>query len=302
MKTVLWCLGIVLILFLLFLEELYRYVFCRKSSALFTRLFDSKGHEDRYYQVRDAAKARLQELPCQRFTIRSDRGEQLRGFYYSFGAGGKKIAFIIHGYRSEHAETAGMFADYYRSRGIDVFCCDHTASGESEGKFIGFDLFETEDCLKWISFLTDRFGDDIQILLHGFSMGAATVMKMSGRCPEQVKCIVEDSGYESAKASLRHMVGPLYGPLRLVNRAVAGYDLNASDVKESLSEASLTILFIHGQDDRLVPYFNGPKLFDFYSGEKDCFFPEKTRHIESMYTSPEAYSRKLDALIARSFR
>ncbi len=280
-----------------FTEELYRYVFRRKSSALFTKLFDSKGHEGKYYVTRDLAAEKLRNTEHMEYEITSDRGETLRGYYYPCGSKGKTVAFIIHGYRSEHAETAGMFYDYYRSRGIDLFCCDHTASGNSEGEYIGFDIFETKDCLKWIDFLIEKFGKDVQIILHGFSMGGATVLQMSGNCPENVKFIISDSGFINARASLKHQVGPMYQPLRLINRIFAGYDLNASDVTESLGKAKVPILFVHGRDDKLVPFENGQALYEIYQGEKDFFFPENTRHIESMYTSSEGYEKKMDKFV-----
>ena len=181
-----------------FTEELYRYVFCRSGSPLFSALPKRQTHDEAYYSHRDGEAARLRALPQERFEIRSGRGERLVGHYFHGEGDGKRIAFLIHGYRSEHAETAGMYWDYYRSRGFDLFCCDHEAHGESGGKYIGFGCFEADDCLKWIDFLTERFGEDIQILLHGFSMGAATVMLMAPRCPANVKAIVEDSGYQSA--------------------------------------------------------------------------------------------------------
>ncbi len=282
-------------------EELYRYVFCRKSSALFSLLFDTKGHEENYYRVRDAAADRFRKRYHEEYTMKSARGEELKGFYYPFGAKGKKIAFIIHGYRSEHADTAGLYYEYYKKHGIDVFCCDHTASGESKGKYIGFDILETKDCLKWIDFLKEKFGDDIQIILHGFSMGGATVMQMSSACPSNVKFIIEDSGYKNAKASLEHQVGILYQPLRWMNKIFAGYDLDDSDVVKSLEKSKIPMLFVHGRDDKLVPFENGPELYEMYQGEKDCFFPSDTRHIESMYTSPELYAEKIDCFIEKYF-
>ena len=294
-----WVLLALLILILGFTEELYRYVFCKKSSRLFKILFDSQGHEPAYYDYRKAGETKMRELPQKVFTMASDRGETLKGFYYENGAKGKTIAFVVHGYRSEHADTGGIVIDYYRSRGIDVFAPDHTAEGESQGHFIGFDVLETPDCLKWIDFLKEKFGSDTRFILHGFSMGAATVMQMSGQCPENVKFIVEDSGYKNAYASMAHQVGPMYWPLRLINRIVAGYDWNDSDVTESLKKSRIPMLFVHGRDDKLVPFCSGPELYEAYEGPKDCFFPEKTRHIESMYTCPEEYSRKLDAFVEK---
>ena len=144
-----------------------------------------------------------------------------------------------------------------------------------------------------------HFGEDVEIILHGFSMGAATVLQMSSHCPKNVKFIIEDSGFINARASLAHQVGPMYQPLRWINRLIAGYDLDASDVTASLKKADIPILFVHGRDDKLVPFENGPKLYEMYPGEKDYFFPEHTRHIESMYTSSEEYGKKIDQFIKK---
>lgn len=283
----------------IFAEELYRYIFCRKQSAILARLLDSKGHEDGYYAARDAAAAYLRQLPHEEYTLYSSRGQKLKGYYYPCGSGGKKIVFMVHGYRSEHADTAGLYYEYYHSRGIDVFCCDHTAAGNSEGCYIGFDVLETQDCLSWIRFLRRRFGRDVQIILHGFSMGAATVMQMSSHCPSNVKFIIEDSGYVSARASLDHQIGPLYGPLRRINKIVAGYDLNDSDVTASLQKSKIPMLFVHGQQDELVPFENGAVLYELYEGPKECFFPQGAKHIESMYVEPEKYAAKIDEFVKR---
>ena len=114
-------------------SELYRFTFCREGSRLLAKFLDKKGHEDEYYIRRDEAAERLRNTPNEQLEIRSARGERLRGRYFPLGGEGRRIAFIIHGYRSEYAETAGMYLDYYASRGFDLFCCDHTAHGESEG-------------------------------------------------------------------------------------------------------------------------------------------------------------------------
>ena len=124
-----------------FTEELYRYVFCRSGSPLFSALPKKQTHDEAYYSHRDGEAARLRALPQERFEIRSSRGARLVGHYFHGEGDGKRIAFLIHGYRSEHAETAGMSWDYYRSRGFDLFCCDHEAHGESGGKYIGFGCF-----------------------------------------------------------------------------------------------------------------------------------------------------------------
>lgn len=283
-----------------FTGELYRYVFCRKGSPVFNRISGRKNHLRDYYLYRDRAAEHLRAAPQERILLRSDRGVELCGFYLPCGERPSgKIAFLIHGYRSNHAEAAGMFLDYYHSRGFDLFCCDHTAAGESGGHLIGFGCYEREDCLKWLDALKERFGESVQIVLHGFSMGGATVLQMSGRVPENVKFIVSDSGFRNAGELLSARLGPMYPLLRLINRVVAGYRMADTDVRPSLSRTHVPILFVHGTGDRTVPFETCPELFALCPSEKDCLYVAGARHVESMYVSPDEYEAKLDAFIAK---
>ncbi len=280
------------------LGEVYKYAFCRRGSRILNPIMDKKSHSPDYYVHRDSAAKALREAPQQRFTIRSERGELLRGFYIPCGEKPcGRIAFLIHGYRSEHAEAAGMYREYYKSRGVDLFCVDHTAAGESEGRFIGYDVFESRDCLQWLDFLHDRFGTDIQVILHGFSMGGGTVLSMSDCCPPCVRFIVDDCGFSGPIDSLRQRLGLLVWPLAAINRVVAGYSLREGDVRPHLRRAKLPILFVHGTEDHTVPLAMGKELYDMYHGPKDCLFVEGAHHVESMHRAPEAYAAKLDGFI-----
>ena len=284
-----------------FTGELYRHVFARGGSPLLTPLLDKKGHAEDYYRHRDSAAERLRRLPQERWEIRSARGKRLAGFYIPGAGQGRRVAFLVHGYRSEHAETAGMYYDYYRSRGFDLFCCDHEAHGESEGRLIGFASFEVADCLRWIDELRRRLGPDVQILLHGFSMGAATVLQMAPRCPESVRAIVADSGFRDASLQLRGQLGAMYPILAALHRVLAGADLAKTDALRALEGAKLPILFVHGREDASVPFANGPALYEGYRGPKAALFSDGVRHIETMHLRPGAYEEALDKLIGQSF-
>lgn len=278
--------------------ELYRYAFFRYKGI--TSVLDSRTHEDDYYVMRDAFRAQLLERAHTRHEIISRRGKRLVGNYYRCSdkpCG--KIAFIVHGYRSDGAEAAGPFADYYFSRGCDIFCCDHEAHGESGGLIIGYDCFEADDCLDWLSFLSETYGSDIQIILHGFSMGGGIVLKMSDRVPESVKFICSDSGYSDAEGTVRPRVGTLYQPLRLFNMFVGGYDVDKSDVRPHLRNARVPILFVHGTADPTVPFEMGKELYELCPTEKDCLFKEGIVHIECIFRAKEEYESKLDGFIER---
>lgn len=285
---------------LLAVWDVYRYIFARRRPPLLEALQDKKTHCPEYYVWRDRQANGLESKVHLCYTIQSERGETLQGFYFPCGKKfGKRIAFIVHGYHSEHAETAGMLHEYYHSRGFDIFAPDNTASGLSGGNWFGYDVFESADCLKWLDFLEAELGRDIQIVLHGFSLGGATVMKMSDRVPDTVKFIVEDSGFIDARPILRSQLGPAYGLIAKMNSFIAGYELDDTLVTQSLAHARCPMLFVHGTDDPTVPFENAQHAYAVCPTDRDCLFTEGTRHIEAMFTSGAAYAAKIDAFIAK---
>lgn len=262
--------------------------------------FRGFGHKAGYYvRLREATDS-MTARRRRRYELENSRGEKLVGYYYPCSdTPTGKIAFIVHGYRANHAEAAGVVCQSWLDRGFDVFGCDHIASGESEGKYISFDYYESMDCLRWIDFLLEEFGADISIVLHGFSMGAATVMRMSDQLPSNVKFIVEDSGFTTGEELLRANMGRVYPALNLINRIIAGFDLSATDVRPHLERSRVPILFVHGGDDPLVPFAMGKELYEAYKGEKDCLFVPELRHVETGYYALPQYEAKLDKFIEK---
>lgn len=280
--------------------DIYRYTFLRRRSRLSAALLDKKTHAEDYYLRRDGAAEKLRGQMHLCYTIRSERGETLQGFYFPCGAKfSGKIAFIVHGYHSEHAETAGMFREYYHSRGFDIFAPDNTASGMSGGEVFGYDVLESADCLKWLDFLKAEFGGDIRVVMHGFSLGGATVLKMSDRVPDIVKFTVSDSGFIDAREILKRRLGPLYRPMYALNKLVGGYDLDDSDVSENVRRSKQPMLIVHGREDPTVPFSMAPRIYELCNADKDFLYTDKAKHIETMHIAPEAYAEKLDGFIKR---
>lgn len=281
---------------------LYQYVFVRDPGPL-APLLDKKNHLEDYYRHRDGEAERLRQVKnCIRCSISGERGAELRGFYYPCGERPcGRVAFLVHGYRSEHAETAGMYLDFWHSRGFDLFCPDNRACGESGGQLITYDALESLDCLRWLDFLRRELGEDIQIALQGFSLGGATVLKISDRVPENVRFIVSDSGFADARELLKRKLGALYWPLTEIDRILTGFDMSITDVRPNLTRAQTPILFAHGSLDVTVPIDTGRELFRLCPTEKDSLFVEGARHVEVLHCAPEAYGEKIDSFINKYF-
>lgn len=132
--------------------------------------------------------------------------------------------------------------------------------------------------MQWLKFMTDTFGSDIQIILHGVSMGCATVMMMSGNpdLPKNVKFTVADCGYTSPWAEFDYQLknahvptSPLLDGANFFNKHIAKYDFKKVDAVESVSHAQVPMLFIHGTKDDFVPTYMVHELYDACSTDKD---------------------------------
>lgn len=75
--------------------------------------------------------------------------------------------------------------------------------GNSEGNCVGWGFNERLDLVGWISWVVRR-DPEAEILLHGVSMGGATVlMATGGALPKNVKAAVSDCAYASIEAEMR---------------------------------------------------------------------------------------------------
>lgn len=249
----------------------------------------------------------LEGYGYEKYSINSDRGQRLVGYLMKPENPSDVYVFGCHGYRSDGRKEFNAFAQYYLKKGFNVFLIDHVAAGESEGKYISFDRFEYADALKWLTFLTDSFGDNIQIIVHGVSMGAATVMMMSGagNLCRNVKFIVSDCGYTSAwdefeykLKSMKIPTQPLLNTVNAINKHRAGFDFKDTSALESVKKASVPMLFVHGGADVFVPTYMAYILYDACaSRDKDLLIVDGADHAQSFIDGQADYEAKLDEFI-----
>lgn len=252
----------------------------------------------------------LEDYGYERYTINADDGTKLIGYLLKPEKPSKLFAFCAHGYRCEGRREFSGISQYYLSRGFNVFLVDHRAAGESEGKYLGFGYYEAKDSVKWLHFLNDTFGNDISIVIHGVSMGSATVMLMSSdeNLPENVKLTVADCGYTSAwdeftykLADLKIPEKPLLPIVNAINIKKAGYDFKKdTNALESVKHARLPMLFIHGGADKFVPTFMVYLLFDACSHPvKDMMVVEGADHASSYVVGTQQYGAKIDEMLEK---
>ncbi|MGN0334769.1 MAG: alpha/beta hydrolase [Lachnospiraceae bacterium] len=288
------------------------------ASAYFYRRTMTRGHAKKERTIKMAGTDWNQHMPLiqsrkeymlaqprEDWWTESDDGLKLHAVWFPQGDQ-KKVVICFHGYTSEGMSDYIGLSGYYLKHGYSMLLVDERAHGKSEGKYIGFGCPDRMDALKWIDRVISCCGDDVQILLHGTSMGGATVLMTSGLpLPTQIRGIISDCAFTSAKEVfthvLRHMIHlpafPMMQIADLMNRRRAGYGLDECNSAREVRKAKVPILFIHGSADTFVPCRMCETIYENCASPKQKLIVEGAAHAESYYKAPEKYEEALDMFI-----
>ena len=217
-------------------------------------------------------------MPRERLEITSHDGLKLVSYYYEF-APGAPIEILFHGYRGDGERDLAAGIERCFKIGRSAIVIKQRASGESEGFIITFGIKERLDCIAWCKYITERFGEDVKIILTGISMGAATVMMASGEeLPSSVVSVLADCGYTSPKEIIIKVMKDMKLPaaifypfVKLGARIFGGFDLEETSPIEAMQKTKLPIIFIHGDSDDFVPHYMSERLFEVCASKYKSF-------------------------------
>ena len=250
--------------------------------------------------VLDAAIGTFEAEPFEEVTISSHDGLGLRGRYYHY-ADGAPLEIMCHGYKGNAIrDFCGNWA-VAKKDGRNVLLIDQRCHGKSEGHTITFGILERRDVLGWINWANQRFGE-IPILLSGVSMGAATVLMVSGmELPDNVKAVVADCPYDAPSNIIKKVLGQdmgmpvsiVYPLIRFGGMVYGRFNLNGDSPLGAVKRTKLPILLIHGDDDRFVPYAMSENIHG-AAPEKITFHTVPgAGHALNYVKDPETYIRVL---------
>jgi hypothetical protein len=167
--------------------------------------------------------------------------------------------------------------------------------------------YDRLDIERWIPIAHDIFNDNFMVL-HGVSMGAATVMMTSGDAlPGYVKCFIEDCGYASVikqfnnnrKESFGFIPPDVLQSASLVTRKNYGWSFWEASCTSQLETCVLPMLFIHGDADDFVPFSHLQLNYDAKKyGYKEKWVAEGAVHANSYAKHPEEYTKRCRDFLA----
>ena len=230
----------------------------------------------------------------------------LRGTEYLNQEETNKWAIILHGYRSNPSSVLTI-GEHFSEKGYNVLIPSMRACADSEGEYVGMGWLDKEDLKCWINLIIEE-NKNAEIILHGSSMGAATVLMASGdELPANVKNIIADSGYTSvwdifaseAKARFNLPEFPVLNMFQIVANRKAKYDIKEASSLEQVKKSKTPILFIHGDKDDFVPEYMCEKLYDAANCKKEKIIIHGAGHTDGKYREPEKYYNTIFDWISR---
>lgn len=245
------------------------------------------------------------EINREEVYIKSKEGFKLKGYLLEKYKDSNKYMILVHGFTANnHVHMA--FARFFINEGFNVLVVDERNHGDSEGKYPSYGYFEKEDIDRWIDFLYKRKkGKKLFLGLHGQSMGGATVL-MCGSRNSKVDFIIEDCGYSSAKKEILWEIAKVlpisknivYKLLRIKAKYMIGFDIEDVNPIKDILKTKKPIMFIHGNEDKLVPCEMALEMFGARNNRRDVLFiVEGADHMWAYPKKKKEYERKVHDFI-----
>ena len=270
--------------------------FMKRSDKALNITSDNCKPRDRAYllQYEEALKGEALRDPIL-VHIKSRDGLVLKGRLYKKQKNKPRAVVIaVHGFHSGGLRDMGRFAD-------------------SEGEYLTFGAKESFDILDWADIVRKIYAPDIPIILHGVSMGAATVLIAAGihdnlvdNSKPNIICCIADSPYDDIIGQIEYLLGEKSNITKKIAIGLFKANMrlrakaNASDASPitSMSHIKLPIMFVHGKDDRYVLPDNSLRLYEVCKSEiKELLIVEEAGHVCSYVVQPDEYEKTFSSFV-----
>lgn len=234
------------------------------------------------------------KTPCKELFTFNKYSKTLFADFYEL-EDSKTYVISCHGFTGMPSLN-NIYSKHFYELGYNVLLPHLRAHGKSEHDYCTMGWLDRFDVIDWINYIIEK-NHDAKIILHGVSMGAATVMLTTGEnLPENVICCIEDCGYttlwEQYSVQLKEMFNLPTIMLKLIYPiAKIKFGFSFKDVSpiEAVKKSKTPTLFIHGDKDDFVPFWMNYPLYSKAGCEKERLVIPGAAHAESVYLQPEMY-------------
>ncbi len=237
--------------------------------------------------------------------LRNEIGENLISKIIKNDTPSHKWLIAVHGYTSRPRAMARQAIHFYRN-GYNILMPCQRAHRNQEAAFTSMGYYERYDILAWINYIISS-DPDAQIVLLGISMGSATVMLTTGEVlPSNVKACIADCGYSSCyelfKGSIKKEAGlpafPFLQAGNMFSSIFLGWNFKDCAPIDAVAVSETPTLFIHGEDDPLVPFWMMEALYEKCSAKKAKLAVPGAGHDEACEKQPQMYWEAVDSFLS----
>ena len=212
-----------------------------------------------YLGLYEQEKARWEAAKKEPLAVTSYDGLTLRGLFFPC-KNARGVAVLSHGYHCSARHDYWYMFGAYLDRGFSVLLFDQRGCGKSEGDWITMGVKESRDLQQWCRVAAEK-APGLPLLVHGMSMGGATVLMALDDLPAETRALVIDCAYCTPHETVgyvfsrypRALISLLLPGAELWSRLCAGFSLWEKDTEVCLKTNTRPVLFLHGDPDGLVP-------------------------------------------------
>lgn len=278
---------------------IYAAVYCRRPKFI-RNLIDSHSQKPDFRAARLEARETLYGTPHKDLYAHSRRGVKLHAYLFPSEHPSDKYVIVVHGYQSEVLECASLHYGYYHRMGYNVICPDNAATGKSHGLHCGFIVYENENTLLWAQKLISDYGKDIQIVLHGFSLGGTSVLKCANIPCENIVAIISDSGSADGAQLLKKNLRFLYPAVRAMTAIIGNFSMKDCAATASVRDSLRPILFLHGEGDSLIAPQDALALHSENTEKSTVVLLPGSGHVEGIYRDTEKYIASVGSFLEQA--
>jgi uncharacterized protein len=217
-----------------------------------------------------------------------------------------RYIIISHGV-TETKINSIKYANMFLARGFNTLIYDHRRHGESGGKTTSFGHYEKFDLKTVVDWLKTEKGPQLELGIHGESMGAATMLLYAGLLEDGADFYIADCPFSDFKEQLAYLIKkdfklvpslllPLGDVLLRLRDKYSIRNVSPISVIENIKHP---ILFIHSQKDDFILPTMTKDLFEQKKGPKMLFLAANGRHAQSFNENRADYERVIDEFLQK---
>lgn len=238
----------------------------------------------------------------EQYTVSSFDGYELHAELIRAPQPSNRYCILSHGYSYDRHGSI-KYTHLFRALGFHCIIYDSRGHGLNKKAPCAFGVTESRDLRAIIDDCFSRFGPDIQLGLHGESMGSALSALCLGEQPP-VRFAVLDCGYADFQSVIEgklrsfHLPRVLIRPIERMCRLLYHVSISDARPEDALRRSTVPLCLIHGEADTLIPVSHARRLQQAAAGKSELHIFPGADHAQCFLRDEARYFRILQAFLS----